>query len=125
MSFIWSPLPEKDSKMRTGWGTWITVSVIPHSHVPFLNGDRKREIKMDTLQRTEHYTDKGHYAVMTRTSVIKHAQLVRIADHLRRNAEDLASSTDVPTFENCRIAGAMVTWAFSIAPLRIEAGLDN
>ena len=79
---------------------------------------------MDTLQRTEHHTDKGHYAVMTRTSVIKHAQLVRIADHLRRNAEDLASSTEVPTFENCRIAGAMVTWAFHLAPLRIEAGLD-
>jgi hypothetical protein len=80
---------------------------------------------MDALQRTEHYTDKGHYAVMTRTSVLKDAQLVRIADHLRRNAEDLASSADVPTFENCRIAGAMVTWAFNLAPLRIEAGLDN
>ena len=75
---------------------------------------------MDNVQRTEHYTDKGHYAVMTRTS----AQLVRIADHLRRNADDLASSTDVPTFEKCRIAGAMVTWAFNLAPLRIEAGSD-
>jgi hypothetical protein len=54
---------------------------------------------------------------------MKHAQLVRIADHLRRNAEDLASSTDVLTFEDCRIAGAMVTWAFNIAPVGIEAGL--
>jgi len=80
---------------------------------------------MHTIQRSEHYTDRGHYAVMTRTAVLEGMQLARIADHLRRNAEDLASSTDVPTFENCRIAGAMVTWAFSLAPLRIEAGLDN
>jgi len=79
---------------------------------------------MDTFQRNEHYTDKGHYAVMTRTSVIKYAQLVRIADHLRSNAEDLASSTDVPTFENCRIAGAMVAWAFNLAPLRIGTEFD-
>jgi hypothetical protein len=79
---------------------------------------------MDNLQRTEHYTDKGHYAVMTRTSVIKHAQLVRIADHLRRNADDLASSTEVPTFENCRIAGAMVTWSFNLAPLSIGTKSD-
>ena len=79
---------------------------------------------MDTHQRTEHYTDKGPYAVMTRTSVINSAQLVRIADHLRRNAEDLASSTEAPTFDNCRIAGAMVTWAFNLAPFRIEAALD-
>ena len=74
---------------------------------------------MNTLHHSEHYTDKGHYAVMTRMAVLKDAQLVRIADHLRRNDEDLADSTDVPTFENCRIAGAMVTWAFNIAPLRI------
>ena len=80
---------------------------------------------MAALQHTEHYTDKGHYAVMTRTGVIKYAQLVRIADNLRRNAEDLASSTDVPTFENCRIAGAMVTWAFNLAPLRIAEKFDS
>jgi len=104
-------------------GNLEELNVIPSSR-SFLNGDRKRAIKMDTLQRNELYTDKGHYAVMTRTSVIKCAQLVRIADHLRRNAEDLASSTDVPTFENCRIAGAMVTWAFSLAPLRMDAGSD-
>jgi hypothetical protein len=79
---------------------------------------------MDTLHRNELYTDKGNYAVMTRTSVLKDARLVRIADHLRRNAEDLASSTDVPTFENCRIAGAMVTWSFNLVPFRIEAALD-
>jgi hypothetical protein len=79
---------------------------------------------MQTLQRNEHYTDKGHYAVMTRTTVINYAQLTRIADHLLRNAEDLASSTDLPTLENCRIAGAMVGWAFKLVPLRIGAGFD-
>ena len=79
---------------------------------------------MDTLQRTEHYTDKGHYAVMTRTSVIKHAQLVRIADHLRRNAEYLVDSTDIPTLENRRIAGAMASWAFNLVPLCIGTEFD-
>jgi hypothetical protein len=79
---------------------------------------------MQILQRNEHYTDRGHYAVMTRTTVVVNAQLTRIADHLRRNAEDLALSTNPPTFENCRIAGAMVTWAFSIAPLRIREQFD-
>ena len=73
---------------------------------------------------TEHYTDRGQYAVMTRTTVLKDAQLTRIADHLRSNADDLALSTNPPTFENCRIAGAMVTWAFRIAPLRIESEFD-
>ena len=79
---------------------------------------------MQTLQRNEHYTDKGHYAVMTRTTVINYAQLKRIADQLRRNAEDLASSTNPPTLENCRIAGAMVGWAFNLVPLHIEAAFD-
>ena len=79
---------------------------------------------MHTLQRNEHYTDRGHYAVMTRTTVVNDSQLSRIADHLRRGADDLALSTNPPTFENCRIAGAMVTWAFNIAPLRIEEQFD-
>jgi hypothetical protein len=61
---------------------------------------------------------------MTRTSVINYAQLVRIADHLRRNAEDLVASTDPPTLENCRIAGAMVGWAFNLVPLCIAAKFD-
>jgi hypothetical protein len=79
---------------------------------------------MQTLQRNEHYTDKGHYAVMTRTAVVKYARLTRIADQLRTNAEDLASSTNPPTFENCRIAGAMVGWAFNLVPLRILTRFD-
>jgi len=61
---------------------------------------------------------------MTRTTVLKDAQLVRIADHLRRNAEDLVVSSDIPTFENCRIAGAMVGWAFNLVPLRIFMRFD-
>jgi hypothetical protein len=79
---------------------------------------------MQTLQRSEYYTDKGCYAVMTRTSVVNYAQLTRIADQLRSNAEDLASSTNPPTLENCRIAGAMVGWAFNLAPVRIQAMFD-
>ena len=73
---------------------------------------------------TEQYTDRGHFAVMTRTTVLKGAQLARIADHLRRNAEDLVSSSNPPTVSDCRIAGAMVTWAFNIAPSCIDSGSD-
>ena len=79
---------------------------------------------MQSIRSSELYTDLGQYAVMTRTTVLKDAQLARIADHLRRNADDLALSTNPPTFENCRIAGALVTWAFNIAPLRIESEFE-
>jgi len=79
---------------------------------------------MHTIQRSEHYTDRGHYAVMTRTAVLEGMQLARIADHLRRNAEDLVASTQIPMFENCRIAGAMVGWAFNLVPLRIFMRFD-
>lgn len=79
---------------------------------------------IQTLQRNEHYTDRGHYAVMTRTTVVNHAQLTRIADHLRRNADDLALSTNPPTFDNCRIAGAMLGWACNIAPVNIGTKFD-
>jgi hypothetical protein len=79
---------------------------------------------MNTYPQNEHYTDRGHYAVMTRTTVVNHTQLTRIADHLRRNAEDLALSTNPPAVENCRIAGAMVTWALNIAPLSIKEQFD-
>ena len=106
-------------------GTWISVSDIPAPCMfPFLGRGRKREKNMHTLQRSEHYTDKGSYAVMTRMAVVTHAQLRRIADQLRSNAEDLAFSTNPPTLENCRIAGAMVGWAFNLVPLCIEAKFD-
>jgi hypothetical protein len=67
-----------------------------------------------TLQRSELYTDRGHYAVMTRTTVVKSAQLTRIADHLRGNAEDLASSSNPPAVHDCRIAGTMLGWALNL-----------
>jgi hypothetical protein len=79
---------------------------------------------MRTIQPAEHYTDQGDFAVMTRTSVRKHAPLVRIADRLCRNAEDLLFSTDQPTIDDCRIAGMMLGLAYKLVPLRIEAGVD-
>lgn len=86
---------------------------------------RKRETSMKSIYNSsEQYTDRGHYAVMTRTTVLKEAQLARVADHLRRNAEELASSSNPPTVSDCRIAGAMVTWAFNIAPLCMDSGSD-
>ena len=79
---------------------------------------------MRTTQSNEQYTDKGDYAVMTRTRVLKYAQLARIANHLLRNAEDLVASIDFPTPENCRIAGGMVGWAYNLAPLRVGTKFD-
>jgi hypothetical protein len=79
---------------------------------------------MQTIHPGEHYTDKGDFAVMTRTTVLKYAQLASIAGHLRRNAEDLVSSTDPLNIDICRIAGTMVGWAFSLVPLRFGAGFD-
>lgn len=52
---------------------------------------------MQTIQRTEFYTDKGQYAVMTRTTVLAYAKVNRIAGHLRRDAEGLVFSVNVPT----------------------------
>jgi hypothetical protein len=79
---------------------------------------------MRTLQPTEHYTDQGDFAVVTRTSVRKYAQLVRIADHLCQNAEELLFSSDQITIDNCRIAGMMLGLAYNLVPLRIETGFD-
>ena len=73
---------------------------------------------------SERYTDRGHYAVMTRTTVLRDAQLARIADHLRRNADELADSSNQPTIDDCRIAGAMLGWASTIAPIRIVVEFD-
>ena len=79
---------------------------------------------MQTTQQTEHYTDKGHYAVMTRTKVLTYAQLARIADHLCSNAEELVSSTNPPDNDNCRIAGTMLGWAHHLSPVRIDTKFD-
>ena len=80
---------------------------------------------MQSIHQSEQYTDRGHFAVMTRTAVLKDAQLARIADHLSRNAEDLAASSNPPAIDDCRIAGAMLGWAFTIAPIRIVVKFDH
>jgi hypothetical protein len=85
---------------------------------------RRRETNMQTIHPSEHYTDKGDFAVTTRTTVVKYARLASIAGHLRRNAEDLVSSTDPVNVDNCRIAGTMVGWACSLVPLRLGTGFD-
>ena len=59
-------------------------------------GGRKRETKMRIIQRTELYTDRGQYVVMTRTTVLDNAKLARIAGHLGRDAEDLVFSANAP-----------------------------
>jgi hypothetical protein len=79
---------------------------------------------MLTFQRSELYTDKGQFAVMTRTKVLDYAKLASIAGHLRRNAEDLALFTNPTTVENCRIAGEMLGLALSLAPERIGTRFD-
>ncbi len=73
---------------------------------------------------TERYTDRGYCAIMTRTTVLSDRQLARIADHLRRNAEDLASSSNPPTIHDCRIAGAMLGFALTLAPMETGARFD-
>ena len=81
--------------------------------------------KMQSTQySSERYTDRGSYAVMTRTTVLKDTQLARISDHLRRNAEDLVSSSNPPSTHDCRIAGAMLGFALELVPLRIGAKFD-
>jgi hypothetical protein len=76
------------------------------------------------IQRSEHSTDRELRAGMTRTAVLKGAKLARIADHLRRNAEDLVPSTDSPTTDNCCIAATMLGWAYDLAPLRVGTRFD-
>jgi len=79
---------------------------------------------MQDIQLSEHYTDQHNFAAMTRTRVVNYKQLVRIADHLCRNAEDLAASANPPCVENCRIAGMMLGHAYNLAPLRIGTKFD-
>ena len=74
-------------------------------------------MKVQLIQNSERYTDKGQFAAMTRTTVLK---LDRIAGHLCRNAEDLASQAGSSGFEERRIAATMLGWAYSLAPLRIN-----
>ena len=78
-------------------------------------------MKVQLIQSSEQYTDKGEFAVMTRTTVLK---LDRIAGHLCRNAEDLASQAGSAGFDERRIAATMLGWAYSLAPLRIDSRFD-
>lgn len=74
---------------------------------------------MRALQYSEHYTDKGPHAVVTRTRIVNVDELTVIAAHRRRTAEDLEFSANPSTLDNCRIAGAMLGWALNLAPTRI------
>lgn len=75
-------------------------------------------------QRDEHYTNHEGFAVVTRTKVLTDGRLFRIAGHLRSNADDLMSSTNPPTVDDCRIAQTMLGWAYNLAPVRIVAKFD-
>ena len=74
-------------------------------------------MKVQLIQNSELYTDKGQFAVMTRTTVLK---LDRIAGHLCQNAEELASEPGPSGLGERRIAATMLGWAYSLAPLRIN-----
>jgi hypothetical protein len=76
---------------------------------------------MQALERNELYTDKGIYAVMTRTSGIKYAQLIKVADHVCCKGEDLAIASDPGFGHNYSIDGTMLGGAYELAPLRIHA----
>ena len=78
-------------------------------------------MKIQLVHNSEQYTDKGEFAVMTRTTVLK---LDRVAGHLCRNAEELVSSANPPAIDECRIAGTMLGFAYSLAPLRIGTKFD-
>jgi hypothetical protein len=79
---------------------------------------------MQTIHPTEHYTDRGDFAVMTRTTVVTDAQAASIVGPRCRKPEDHVSSTDPFGIDNCRITRTMLGWTFSLAPLRIGAGLN-
>jgi|SRR5208337_2739545 len=97
--------------------------VIPPQHVGPLKF-RRRETKTRDIQLNEQYEDKEDFAAMTRTKAVNYAQLIRIAGHLCRNAEDLAMSADGCFVDNCRIAGAMLDWAYNLAPPQIVSRFD-
>jgi hypothetical protein len=79
---------------------------------------------MRSIQPAEHITDQGDFAVMTRTSVRKSAQLVTIADRLCRSAEEHLFSMGQPTIDNRCIAGRMLGQMCNLVPLRVEARFD-
>ncbi len=64
------------------------------TYAPFPGRGRKRETTCRVSITPNCTPSANTYAVMTRTAVLNDAQLARIADHLRRNAEDLADSSN-------------------------------
>lgn len=79
---------------------------------------------MRTTQDNELCTCEAHDAVMTRTTILKYAQLTRIADHLCRTAEQLLFSTNSPSIDNCRIAGTMLGLAYKLTPESAGTRID-
>lgn len=98
--------------------------VIPYRMRALAGSLQKPRNEMQCLEHSEHYSDKGQYGVVTRTKVLSHSQLTRIASHLCGNAEDLALSTNPPALGNCRTAGAMLGWALSLEPISIGMRFD-
>lgn len=79
---------------------------------------------MQSTQSNEYYTDKGNYAVMTRTTVVNHGQLAEIAVRFCRRREVLARSSDTSAIDNCEIAETMLGWTYDLPPVRIETEAD-
>jgi len=80
---------------------------------------------MQAIQRSELYVNNGNYIVMTRTTVLPYAQMAGKAGQLCGGAEDLASSANPPAIDDCRVEGAMLGWAYKLAPVRIGAASDG
>jgi hypothetical protein len=80
---------------------------------------------MQNTQLIEHFTDKQHIAAMVQTKTVNYRLMIRIANHLCRNAEELLFLRDQPTINNCRMAGMMLGLAYHLLPLDIEPWLDN
>jgi hypothetical protein len=80
---------------------------------------------MQAIECSERYTNKGHYAVMTRTRILNLKKLTGIAEHFCRNAEVSASTSNPPIPADCRIAGAILGWTLNLAPIRIGTTFDD
>ena len=76
---------------------------------------------MKLTHSKEYYTDKGDYAVVTRATVVDHAQLAEIAVRFCRRYEVVVRSSNQPAPGNCEVAETMLGWAYDLPPVRIEA----
>ena len=75
---------------------------------------------MKTLPRSEHYTDKGCYAVMTRMLVADPPELIKKTIRLQVNSDFVVSTNFPPTLKNCRIADGRVGWSYGLVLLRFR-----